>query len=108
MENNIDLFYQTCLGIVQNCGVKILMVNLFGQWKAYLASSVNLKNRECRYSEAIEAQDITVLVKNYQSNFAAGLTEQVLMEKVQSINKVSFKFGTDEYCWITKCDLNRG
>lgn len=108
MESNIDIFYQTCLGLVQNCGCKILIVNLFGQHKAYLAPNVALKNRECRYSEVIEGQDITTLVKNYQSNFAAGMTEQMLMEKVQSVNKVSFKFGTDDYCWITKCDLNRG
>ena len=108
MENNIDVLYQTCLGLVQYCGCKILILNLFGQAKVYLAPSVTLKNRECRYSEVIEGQDITTLVKNYQSNFAAGMTEQMLMEKVQSVNKVSFKFGTDDYYWITKCDLNRG
>lgn len=108
MENNLELFYRTCLGLVQNCDCKILIVNILGGYQAYLVQSVNLKNRECRYSEVIDGQNITTLVRNYQSNFAAGITEQILREKTQSINKESFKFGTDDFYWITRCDLNRG
>jgi len=35
------------------------------------------------------------------------MNEQTLREKVQSVHKESFKFGTDDYMWFTKVDLNR-
>lgn len=52
-------------------------------------------------------QDITTLVLNVGHNFANGMTEQTLLERTQSIHKEDFKFGTDNYLWITKVDLNR-
>ena len=54
-----------------------------------------------------DVQDITTLVLNVGHNFANGMTEQVLLERTQSIQKEDFKFGTDNYLWITKVDLNR-
>ncbi|EXZ06109.1 hypothetical protein AC094_24270 [Bacteroides fragilis] len=44
---------------------------------------------------------------NVGHNFANGMTEQTLLERTQSIHKEDFKFGTDNYLWITKVDLNR-
>lgn len=51
--------------------------------------------------------------RHYKTNlepwtqFAQGMNEQTLREKVQSVHKESFKFGTDDYMWFTKVDLNR-
>jgi len=44
---------------------------------------------------------------NLGHNFAQGMNEQTLRENAQSIHKESFKFGTDDYMWFTKVDLNR-
>ncbi len=63
----------------------------------------------CTSSDAYvrDAQDITTLVLNIGHNFVNGMTEQTLLERTQSIHKEDFKFGTDNYLWITKVDLNR-
>lgn len=95
-------------GLVMNCKVNILVLKVLGEYHVYIARDVRLKTRECRYNEVLEAQDITVLVKNVGINFAQGMTNQSLMEKAQSIHKENFKFGTDDYMWFTKVDLNRG
>ena len=73
----------------------------------HIAPEVRLKTRECRYNEVQDAQDITKLILNLGINFAQGMTNQSLMEKAQSIHKENFKFGTDDYMWFTKVDLNR-
>lgn len=96
-----------CKGLVMNCDCSILLLNVMGTYRAYVAPEVRLKTRECRYNEVRDAQDVTTLVLNVGINFANGMTHQVLMEKTQSIHKESFKFGTDDYMWITKVDLNR-
>lgn len=101
-------FIDGCKGIVMNCNCNVLVLQIMGEYRAYLAPEVRLKTRECRYNEVRDAQDITTLVVNSGMNFAKGMNEQVLGEKVQSIHKESFKFGTDDYLWITKVDLNRG
>lgn len=100
-------FLNACKGLVMNCNCQVLILDVVGEHRAYLASNVSLKTRECRYNEAIDAQDITTLILNVGHNFAAGMTEQTLRERVQSIHKENFKFGTDNYIWITKVDLNR-
>ncbi|EXY12095.1 hypothetical protein M104_3362 [Bacteroides fragilis str. 1007-1-F  len=70
-------------------------------------NDVHLKTRECRFNEVRDGQDITTLVLNVGHNFANGMTEQTLLERTQSIHKEDFKFGTDNYLWITKVDLNK-
>lgn len=102
-----DNFLETCKGVVMHCDCTILVLNVMGEYRAYLTNSVRLKNRECRYNEVIDAQDITVLIKNVESNFQL-LNRQKLDERVQSIHKVTFKFGTDDYLWLTRVDVNRG
>lgn len=108
MENKGFDFLEACKGVVMNCECNILILNVMGVYRVYLAREVRLKTRECRYNEVRDAQDITTLVMNIGSNFANGMTERVLTERTQSIHKEDFKFGTDDYLWITKVDLNRG
>ena len=109
MEINNKLeFLDRCRGIVMNCDVQIIIIEIMGGYRAFLTNAgVHLKTRECRYNEVQDAQDITTLVLNTGINFNLGMTHQALLEKVQSIPKENFKFGTDNYLWITKVDLNR-
>ena len=86
---------------------KILILDVLGEHRVFLVNDVHLKTRECRYNEVRDAQDITTLVLNVGHNFANGMTEQTLLERTQSIHKEDFKFGTDNYMWITRMDLNR-
>lgn len=98
---------KTCQGLVMNCNCKVLILDVLGEHRVFLVNDVHLKTRECRYNEVRDAQDITTLVLNIGHNFANGMTEQTLLERTQSIHKEDFKFGTDNYLWITKVDLNR-
>ena len=98
---------KTCQGLVMNCNCKVLILNVLGEHRVFLVNDVHLKTRECRYNEVRDAQDITTLVLNIGHNFVNGMTEQALLERTQSIHKEDFKFGTDNYLWITKVDLNR-
>lgn len=100
-------FLDACKGLVMHCNCSVLILDILGECRAYLAPEVRLKTRECRFNEVRDAQDITKLILNVGHNFASGMNEQVLRERAQSIHKESFKFGTDNYLWITKVDLNR-
>ena len=82
---------KTCQGLVMNCHCKILILDVLGEHRVFLVNDVHLKTRECRYNEVRDAQDITTLVLNVGHN----------------IHKEDFKFGTDNYMWITRMDLNR-
>lgn len=97
-----------CRGIVMNTRRPLLIVEVVpGFERVYLTNNVRLKSRDNPYNEVMEAQDITSIVKNVGINFAGGITEQVLLEKAQSIPKESFKWGHDHYLWLTMVDLNR-
>ena len=98
---------KTCQGLVMNCNCKVLILEVLGEHRVFLVNDVHLKTRECRYNEVRDAQDITTLVLNIGHNFVNGMTEQALLERTQSIHKEDFKFGSDNYLWITKVDLNR-
>ena len=108
ISEQIKMMLDGVKGLAMNCEVNVLVLKVLDEYRVYLAPEVRLKTRECRYNEVRDAQDITVLVKNVGVNFALGMTHQTLMEKAQSIHKESFKFGTDDYMWFTKVDLNRG
>lgn len=107
INEDIRAFIEVCKGIVMNCNCDILIIEMMGEYKAYLTNSVRLKTRDCLYSEVADAQDVTTIVNNVQSNFFMGMTPQRLSEVTQSIHKEDFKFGTDNYIWITRVDLNR-
>lgn len=105
---NKEEFLDACTGLVMNCNVQILILEVMGEYKAYLVNGgVSVKTRESRYNEAYDVQDITKLIGNVGINFASGMTEQVLRERAQSIPQETFKFGTDNYMWITNVKLNR-
>ena len=106
MEMNED-FLDACKGLVMHCNCNILILDVMGDYRVYIAPEVLLKTRECRYNEVRDAQDITKLILNLGHNFAQGMNAQVLRERTQSVHKESFKFGTDNYLWFTKVDLNR-
>ena len=88
-----DVFLDACKGLVMHCNCNILILNVLGEFRAYIAPEVRLKTRECRYNEVQDAQDITKLILNLGHNFAQGMNEQTLRENAQSIHKESFKFG---------------
>ena len=97
-----------CRGIVMNTRRPLLILEVFpGFERVYLTNNVRLKNRDVPYNEVMEAQDITTIVKNTGINFSGGITEQHLLEKTQSIPRESFKWGHDNYLWLTVVDLNR-
>lgn len=98
----------TCRGIVMNAKRPLLIVELFsGFERVFLTNTVRLKNRDNPYNEIYDAQDITTLVRNMEINFAGGVTEQQLFELCQSIPRESFKWGHDNYVWLTMVDYNR-
>lgn len=104
---NKEAFLDRCKGLVMNCNVQVLILEIMGEYKVFLVNGgVNTKTRECRYNEVYDAQDITRLIGNIGINFASGMTEQVLRERAQSIPQETFKFGTDNYMWYTNVNLN--
>lgn len=102
---NSEMFMDACKGIVMNCHRAVLVVRIMDEWRAILTSNVKLPNRETHYSE-VSGKDITRIVVNLESNFQS-LTEQRLEELTQSVCVQDFKFGTDDYIWLTRVDLNR-
>lgn len=101
-----ERFFDTCRNIVMRCDVTVLIVNVLGTYKAFLVNSFSPKSGHALFNRVDGAKDITVLVEQYVSNFPAGFSNQVLMERTQSVPKMSMQFGTDDYMWITKCEIN--
>lgn len=93
--------FDTCKGVVKNADVNLLLLDVFGEVKIYVVNFVVLKTRENRYHEVRDAQDVTSIIHTID-RFATGLTNMKFMEKIQSIPMESFKFGTDDYIWMTK------
>ena len=56
---------------------------------------------------AVVGQPVDLTVAAEKSVNSVVYIKVVQNEKVQSIHKESFKFGTDDYMWFTKVDLNR-
>lgn len=46
-----DVFLDACKGLVMHCNCNILILNVLGEFRAYIAPEVRLKTRECRYNE---------------------------------------------------------
>lgn len=65
-----DVFLDACKGLVMHCNCNILILNVLGEFRAYIAPEVRLKTRECRYNEVQDAQDITKQILNLGHNFA--------------------------------------
>lgn len=105
---NIKELIEISKGIVMNCEQNVLILKIFGEIKVFIARNVTLKSRECPYHEVNGAQEITPLIENIGLSAAQGWNERILMEKVQSVHIQDFKFGTDDFLWITRVDLNRG
>lgn len=99
--------YEAAKGLVMNCQVRILIVSILSSIKVFLINDIKFKTRDCPYTEVTDAQDITKIVLNVGSNFAYEMNSSKLLEKVQSINKEDFKFGTDDYIFLTNVSLNK-
>lgn len=100
-------FLDAVKGLVMNTNANVMVVNLFGDVRAYLVNSVRMKSRETPYVELKDAKDITQTIKYVQGNFATGMTEQTLQERTQSVPLQDLKFGTDEFIWVTRVVLNQ-
>lgn len=93
--------------VALRCEVNIVAIELMGNVRIYYCPDIRLKTRDCPYNELFDAKDITVLILNKGINFANGMTNAMLMELMQSINKESFKFGHDNYVLFTKVEVNK-
>lgn len=101
-----DVFLDACKGLVMHCNCNILILNVLGEFRAYIAPEVRLKTRECRYNEVQDAQDITKLILNLGVNFAQGMNRHSVKRCSPSTRKVSSSVLMD-YMWFTKVNLNR-
>ena len=84
-----DVFLDACKGLVMHCNCNILILNVLGDFRAYIAPEVRLKTRECRYNEVQDAQDITKLILNLGHNFAQGMNKHSVKRYNPSTRKVS-------------------
>ena len=105
---NINEILKICQGIVMNCNHSVLIIKLFGEVRVFLFTNMTLKNRDFPYNEIRDAQDITDVLNNISFIAAQGWNERVLMDRVQSIPKQDFKFGTDDFMWLTNVEMNKG
>lgn len=109
MENsNVGKLLTACKGIVMNCERNVVIIRIFGEYRIFLCSGVNLKSRECRWNEIIDGQDITEIVHNFGFNFTQNINNNRLNELTQSIHKETFKWGSEEYIWFTRVTQNHG
>ena len=84
-----DVFLDACKGLVMHCNCNILILNVLGDFRAYIAPEVRLKTRECRYNEVQDAQDIIKLILNLGHNFAQGMNKHFVKRCSPCTRKVS-------------------
>ena len=85
-----------------NWNRSVLVLEVMGEYRAFLVSDIHLKTRESRYNEVYDAQDITKLVLTVGFNFASGMTEKVLQERAQSIPRRLSSLGQIIICGLQK------
>lgn len=85
--------------IVAGTEKQILVMEIFGDLKAYLVDSFSPKTRDVYFNEVRGAQDITDMALNLPFQLAE-LNPVTLNDRVQGRPKKDFKFGKDNYMWM--------
>lgn len=85
--------------IVAGTEKQILVMEIFGDLKAYLVDSFSPKTRDVYFNEVRGAQDITDMALNLPFQLAE-LNPVTLNDRVQGRPKKDFKFGHDNYMWM--------
>lgn len=106
MENVSKQQVDLCWKLVTNTTYSVLIINHFGSIYYYLTKGFNYKTMNNPYNEVIDGQDITDLVENQQFNFKGQVNDEQLATKVQNIPLQNFKFGHDQFIWLTSMREN--
>ena len=78
---------------------QVLVVEFWGDVRAFLIDSFMTKTRDVYFNEARGAQDITDLALHLPFQLAE-LNPITLEDRVQGRSKKDFKFGHDNYVWM--------
>lgn len=97
---NKEAFLEVCKGLVMNCHCQVLILEVMGEYRAYLVREVSLKNISWGFSTVKGAQDITKLVLNVGMNFYQGMTERALIQTIYEDGYVMYNDGW----FIVECD----
>lgn len=98
---------ELCWKLLSNTSYTVVIVEISEITKIYLTRSFRVKTMNTPYNEVIDGQDITDLVTNQEFNFATRMSDDILETKVQNIPLQTFKFGTDNYLWLTSIKENK-
>lgn len=78
---------------------QVVVVDFWGDVRAYLVDSFMTKTRDVYFNEARGAQDITDFAVHMPFQMAE-LNPVTLQDRVQGRPKKDFKFGHDNYVWM--------
>lgn len=78
---------------------QIVVIDFFGDIRAYIVESFSPKVRDVFFNEVRGAQDITDFAVNLPFQMAQ-LNPVTLEDRLQSRPRKDFKFGSDNYLWM--------
>lgn len=93
-----------CRTIVKATSGDIVIINMFGAISYYYAKEFLSKSITNPYNELRNGINITSLIESYETNFTSSASFNVSLFEgmADKMTIESFKFGFDDYLWITE------
>ena len=92
-----------CRAIVRATSGNVIILNIFGSVSYYFVTEFLPKSMTNPYNELRKGINITTMIENYETNFTSATSFNVSLFEgmVDKMTIESFKFGFDDYLWIT-------
>jgi hypothetical protein len=91
-----------CRTLVRSTGGQILIVKIFGITNYYYVTDFRPKSLNNAYHEVVNGMNVTKMIENFTTHFAGQLIDESRFEGMKmQMSTESFKFGTDDFWWIT-------
>lgn len=105
MIANNPNFIEKCWAFVALMKMNVLIVNLCGYERAFVAENFRPKSRDVFMNEIEGAQDVTVLISNISFNIADE-SQMSMQSRLDNIPKMDFKFGHDNFIQLQRIEKN--
>lgn len=103
MDNNITKErINYCRVLVRSTGGQVLIVKLFDVTNYYFITDFRPKSLNNAYHEVIHGINVTTVIENFNTHFTGQTISSDRFEGlIMDMSTESFKFGSDDFLWIT-------
>lgn len=100
-------FLQKCWTFVSLMQVPLIVVHQFDEFAVYTATDFRAKGRDYFMNEIFEGREVTTLVENLTINQVIPGNRLSIEGQMNNLPKLNFKFGHDNYLFLTNIEENK-